>query len=177
MLSVNGVLVKGSEGYPVVVGKVKRELARLVEPVAGSDAVGGGSTAPTDVFVSGGVKRQPTPSSAQVWVKLVPLLPCLSFPCALSTTCCFSVRFRVFLFRTIYFLDERRSPILSKSGLQTCQLELFRSVPADCGYLSRFSSKRCHSPSLPPFHSWSPGTPSRARLSCAGSTRGPWPSP
>lgn len=39
MLSVNGVLVKGSEGYPVVVGKVKRELARLAEPVAGPDVV------------------------------------------------------------------------------------------------------------------------------------------
>ncbi|CAM9632423.1 unnamed protein product [Scytosiphon promiscuus] len=39
MLSVNGVLVKGSEGYPVVIGKVKRELARLTEPVAGADAV------------------------------------------------------------------------------------------------------------------------------------------
>ncbi|CBN78870.1 hypothetical protein Esi_0152_0042 [Ectocarpus siliculosus] len=37
MLMVNGVLVKGSEGYPVVVGKVKRELARLAEPVAGAD--------------------------------------------------------------------------------------------------------------------------------------------
>ncbi|CAN0362869.1 unnamed protein product, partial [Ectocarpus sp. 8 AP-2014] len=37
MLMVNGVLVKGSEGYPVVVSKVKRELARLAEPVAGAD--------------------------------------------------------------------------------------------------------------------------------------------
>eukprot|EP00903_Cladosiphon_okamuranus_P015961 g14743.t1 len=65
MLSVNGVLVKGSEGYPVVVGKVKRELARLVEPVAGSDPVGGGSTAPTDGFLPGGVKPQPSPSLKQ----------------------------------------------------------------------------------------------------------------
>lgn len=68
MLSVNGVLVKGSEGYPVVVGKVKRELARLVEPVAGSDAVAGGSAAPTGSPVpGGGVKRQPAPSLSQVW--------------------------------------------------------------------------------------------------------------
>ena len=43
MLSVNGVLVRGSEGYPVVVGKVRRELARLAEPVAGPDGGGGGS--------------------------------------------------------------------------------------------------------------------------------------
>lgn len=62
MLSVNGVLVKGSEGYPVVVGKVKRELARLVEPVAGSDSAGGGAAAPTDASVRGGMKRQLAPS-------------------------------------------------------------------------------------------------------------------
>ena len=41
-LSVNGVLVRGSEGYPVVVGKVRRELARLAEPVASPDAGGEG---------------------------------------------------------------------------------------------------------------------------------------
>lgn len=67
MLSVNGVLVKGSEGYPVVVGKVKRELARLVEPVAGSDAAGGGSTASTGTPGRGGVTRQPAPPLPQVW--------------------------------------------------------------------------------------------------------------
>lgn len=59
MLSVNGVLVKGSEGYPVVVGKVKRELARLAEPVAGPDGViagrrggGGGTKLPSSMAAS-----------------------------------------------------------------------------------------------------------------------------
>lgn len=73
MLSVNGVLVKGSEGYPVVVGKVKREVARLVEPVAGSDAGGTGSTAPTGAAsVGGGVVQQPSPSLSQVRERVLP---------------------------------------------------------------------------------------------------------
>lgn len=69
MLSVNGVLVKGSEGYPVVVGKVKRELARLAEPVAGPDVVGGrgigggeGAEAPPAQAVGSRVSAQRAPA-------------------------------------------------------------------------------------------------------------------
>ena len=36
-LCVNGVLVVGSEGYSAVVGRVKRELGRVADPVAGPD--------------------------------------------------------------------------------------------------------------------------------------------
>lgn len=37
MLLVNGVLVVGSEGYSAVIGRVKRELGLLAEPIAGAD--------------------------------------------------------------------------------------------------------------------------------------------
>lgn len=77
MLSVNGVLVKGSEGYPVVVGKVKRELARLAEPVAGPDVIVGGvgrgerlpspsTTAAPAARGGGAVLRQPARSLSKV---------------------------------------------------------------------------------------------------------------
>lgn len=81
MLSVNGVLVKGSEGYPVVVGKVKRELARLVEPVAGSDAAGGASTAPAGTPSRDGMERQPAHSLSQVRSGGCPRLFRLGLPC------------------------------------------------------------------------------------------------
>ena len=81
MLSVNGVLVKGSEGYPVVVGKVKRELARLVEPVAGSDAAGGVSTAPAGTPGRDEMERRPAHSLSQVRSGGFPRLFCLGLPC------------------------------------------------------------------------------------------------
>lgn len=96
MLSVNGVLVKGSEGYPVVVGKVKRELARLVEPVAGSDSVGGGVTAPTDTPVRDGMERQRVTPFSQGWSRLPPLFDFLS--CPVSRTC---GPFHVLLLRSV----------------------------------------------------------------------------
>lgn len=75
MLSVNGVLVKGSEGYPVVVGKVKRELARLAEPVTGTDTAGVGASIasagpPSGGASGGGGAVQPRQSMPQVgnWI-------------------------------------------------------------------------------------------------------------
>ncbi|CAM9213147.1 unnamed protein product [Ectocarpus sp. 12 AP-2014] len=80
MLMVNGVLVKGSEGYSVVVGKVKRELARLAEPVTGADtAVLGASTAsagPPSGGASGGggavQARQSMPQGERAGLPLRP---------------------------------------------------------------------------------------------------------
>lgn len=40
-LLVNGELVVGSDGYSAVVARVKRELGRLAEPVAGPDVTPG----------------------------------------------------------------------------------------------------------------------------------------